>query len=192
MAQNLILACLTKGLSMTGCVLCPGETYVGRTIDCGILIPDVSISRRHALVTVTDTEAVTVTDLESLNGTFVDDSPVDSSVLLYGQVVRFGRVSFRLIAVNVSDDEFNWEISTYKTTNSREISTADETGEILSPAQKRVFDLLAKGLRKKEVAEQLHLSYHTVHAHTREIYRLFGVHSRAELLSYFIRDDGVQ
>lgn len=51
----------------------------------------------------------------------------------------------------------------------------------LSDSQKLIAPLLASGLTEREVAERLERSMHTIHEHTREIYRAFGVRSRMEL-----------
>ncbi|MEX1231779.1 MAG: FHA domain-containing protein [Planctomycetaceae bacterium] len=186
MDQNHILACLSKGLPITECILRPGKTLVGRAGECGILIPNLTISRRHAMITVSD--RVTVTDLRSCNGTFIDDKPVKSGVVRFGQIVRFGSVSFRLTTGSGCEEELHWEVSTFKSPITRDPLSAEETIHSLSSAQKRVFHLLVKGLRENDVAKQLDLSVHTVHTHTREIYRQFDVHSRAELLSRLIPD----
>jgi hypothetical protein len=47
----------------------------------------------------------------------------------------------------------------------------------------QVLTLLTAGASEKEVATALALSVHTVHDHTKELYRAFKVHSRAELLA---------
>jgi DNA-binding CsgD family transcriptional regulator len=51
----------------------------------------------------------------------------------------------------------------------------------LSPREKEVFTLLLKNLTLREIAGQLHISYHTVNNHARSIYKKFGVTSRGEL-----------
>ena len=53
----------------------------------------------------------------------------------------------------------------------------------LSKAQSRVFALLIKVLSEKMIAKALVLSRHTIHNHTRVIFRTFNVHSRVQLLA---------
>ena len=53
----------------------------------------------------------------------------------------------------------------------------------LSPPQVEVLRLIAEGLTEDEVANKTGRSYHTVHNHVRVIYKIYGVHSRGELLS---------
>jgi len=69
--------------------LASGEHVVGRGVGVEIALADESVSRRHAVVTVTD-EGVTVLDLDSHNGTRVNGQPVKSAQLLEGDEVRFG------------------------------------------------------------------------------------------------------
>lgn len=51
----------------------------------------------------------------------------------------------------------------------------------LSPAQARVCVYLVAGLTEKQAAVQIGISHHTVHDHTKAIYRLFGVENRVQL-----------
>jgi len=67
-----------------------GETRIGRHPEAHILLDDVTVSRRHALVTVVDERAV-LTDQASLNGTYVAGGRVDSHVLSDGDEVQIGR-----------------------------------------------------------------------------------------------------
>lgn len=53
----------------------------------------------------------------------------------------------------------------------------------LTPAQRRVCDEFLKGHSEKEVAALLKLSLHTVHTHSKAIYKTLAVASRAELLA---------
>ena len=40
--------------------------------------------------------------------------------------------------------------------------------------------LLARGRSKREIAQELYVSFNTVHSHTKSIYRKLGVSSRHE------------
>jgi len=54
---------------------------------------------------------------------------------------------------------------------------------VLTPAQHRVYELLLHGLIEKEVATRLKISVHTVHDHTKAIYKALSVSTRGELIS---------
>jgi transcriptional regulator with GAF, ATPase, and Fis domain len=70
------------------------ESFViGRETAANLCIADASVSRRHSIIERKDDQFV-VTDLESLNGTFVNDVPVKSRVLEHGDRVRIGESQF--------------------------------------------------------------------------------------------------
>lgn len=66
------------------------EVRIGRHPEAHILLDDVTVSRRHALLTVVDSQVV-LTDQASLNGTYVAGERVDSHVLADGDEVQIGR-----------------------------------------------------------------------------------------------------
>ncbi len=53
----------------------------------------------------------------------------------------------------------------------------------LSPREAEVLELLAKGFLYKEIAEQMKVSYATVHTHIRHIYEKLHVRSRTEAVA---------
>ncbi len=55
--------------------------------------------------------------------------------------------------------------------------------ENLSPREAEVLDLLAKGFLYKEIADQMKVSYATVHTHIRHIYEKLHVRSRTEAVA---------
>jgi DNA-binding NarL/FixJ family response regulator len=59
-------------------------------------------------------------------------------------------------------------------------ATADAN---LSPREAEVLDLLAKGFLYKEIADQMKVSYATVHTHIRHIYEKLHVRSRTEAVA---------
>src|SRR5215218_2650542 len=66
---------------------------IGRETAANLCIADASVSRRHSKLEKNDTGFV-LTDLESLNGTFVNDVPVKSRLLEHGDRVRIGDSQF--------------------------------------------------------------------------------------------------
>jgi DNA-binding NarL/FixJ family response regulator len=55
--------------------------------------------------------------------------------------------------------------------------------EALSPREAEVLDLLAKGFLYKEIADQMKISYATVHTHIRHVYEKLHVRSRTEAVA---------
>ncbi|HTV96490.1 MAG TPA: FHA domain-containing protein [Steroidobacteraceae bacterium] len=79
-----------------------GENIVGRGEECSLAIDATTVSRRHARIVVQQ-EHVTIEDLNSTNGTFVNDSPVVSArILKDGDQVSFGTAALRFRACDRS------------------------------------------------------------------------------------------
>jgi pSer/pThr/pTyr-binding forkhead associated (FHA) protein len=76
-------------------VLADVPTVVGRSPESHLLIGDPWISSMHAMFERRG-EEIWVVDLDSRNGTFVDDDRVDEAPVADGAVVRFGRTEVRL------------------------------------------------------------------------------------------------
>jgi transcriptional regulator with GAF, ATPase, and Fis domain len=72
------------------------DTVIGRDPANSISLADKSLSRKHCLFRQDDDE-VLVVDLESHNGTFVNDVPVKEHVLSHGDRVRVGRSHFLVL-----------------------------------------------------------------------------------------------
>lgn len=63
--------------------------------------------------------------------------------------------------------------------------SAAET-ENLSPREQEVLDFLAKGYLYKEIAEQLNISYGTVHTYIERIFKKLHVRSRAQAVAKYL------
>ena len=68
-------------------------TVIGRETSANLCIAESAVSRRHSLVEKRDDDYV-ITDLDSLNGTFVNDVPIKMRVLQHGDRVRIGESQF--------------------------------------------------------------------------------------------------
>jgi len=71
-------------------VLAPGITTVGRDTQSDIFLDDVTVSRYHARVTVED-DTLTVEDVGSTNGTYVNSERTDGVRLKPGDEVIIGK-----------------------------------------------------------------------------------------------------
>jgi DNA-binding NarL/FixJ family response regulator len=58
----------------------------------------------------------------------------------------------------------------------------------LTDREQRVLELMVQGLIKKEIADQLSLSYHTIDSHLRNIYHKLHVHTRAGAVVKAVRE----
>ena len=58
----------------------------------------------------------------------------------------------------------------------------------LTSREQKILELMTKGLIKKEIADQLSLSYHTVDTHLRNIYTKLHVHSRTGAVAKAVKE----
>lgn len=71
------------------------HTVLGRDSSCDITIPGTHLSRQHAELAITG-DRLHIRDLDSANGTYVNDEPVTESELKPGDTVRFDVLVFRV------------------------------------------------------------------------------------------------
>jgi HD-GYP domain-containing protein (c-di-GMP phosphodiesterase class II)/pSer/pThr/pTyr-binding forkhead associated (FHA) protein len=70
--------------------LAPGQSVTaGRTTQCDLQIDEPSVSRRHCTITFAD-GGLQVKDLDSANGTFINERPIKESSARAGDLIRLG------------------------------------------------------------------------------------------------------
>jgi two-component system, cell cycle response regulator len=86
------------------------DLLVGRGDDCDIRIQDNSVSRKHVKVEPTD-DGYKVYDLDSTNGTFVNDKQLDAPRALHdGDYLRVGNCLYRYLTGGNIEAEYHEEI----------------------------------------------------------------------------------
>lgn len=65
-------------------------------------------------------------------------------------------------------------------------ATGDKETESLSPREQEVLDLLSKGYLYKEIADQLNVSYGTVHTYIERVYKKLHVRGRAQAVAKYL------
>jgi hypothetical protein len=92
-------------------VMDSGNVKIGRCPPADIVLSHKSISREHCIISVVDDELL-VTDLESTNGTYIDEVRISRpEVLPVGSAVRLGQISLRhaiLTNVEAAARERTW------------------------------------------------------------------------------------
>ncbi len=73
----------------------PGVNTVGRAEDNQFCIPEGSISGHHCEIILND-KAVTVKDLESTNGSYINDNQITEAPLKAGMILRLGQCQLKL------------------------------------------------------------------------------------------------
>ena len=127
--------------------LSQAATIIGRGEKCDLRIPVVSVSRRHCQLTL-DTEEVSIKDLASSNGTYVNNQRVTESPLAAGDRLVIGPIVF-----TVQIDGQPEQIQPVKTRGQKlaESGTIDESedleAEVISqPHASEEIDPVAAGL----------------------------------------------
>jgi DNA-binding CsgD family transcriptional regulator len=161
-----------------------GQYVLGRSAECDYVVSDASVSRRHAELRVAES-GVSVTDLGSRNGTFVNDARVNASGLEPGQRLRLGAATFLLTQTQTDLEGLGPDGETDGPPTCGKCAADGLAATHVSASQRRILDFLLEGMAEKQIAARLDLSRHTVHNHVRAIYRAYGVHSRSELFAQF-------
>jgi pSer/pThr/pTyr-binding forkhead associated (FHA) protein/DNA-binding CsgD family transcriptional regulator len=157
-----------------------GTHFIGRSETCHFSLSEDDISRRHASISLNDGKLELV-DLNSRNGTFVDNQKVKTRQVIAGQLIRLGATTFLLACLDPNGGAVDNEET--KSRRHVEIPKGPDSAVVLTPAQKCVYEFLLKGLKDKEIAKKLRIGASTVHTHVRAIFRSLNVHSRPELLA---------
>lgn len=90
------LVVVSEGLKGTSHDLKADRITVGRVEDNTFQVPDASVSSHHCEISVQGA-VVTVKDLDSTNGTFIDGEKVAEAPLKPGQTLRLGQVELQLV-----------------------------------------------------------------------------------------------
>jgi CRP-like cAMP-binding protein len=109
-----------------------GPTTIGRGSDNTITVPDQSVSRNHAKVTLRG-DTLIVEDLDSTNGIFINDTRVDKSALKSNDTFRLGEVEFTFI------DKETPEGSDHLTKTVEILSASAEDLDILAETEQAEF-----------------------------------------------------
>lgn len=89
--------------------LSDSPVVLGRGGDCDIRIHDNSVSRKHARIQP-GADGFYAVDLQSTNGTFVNDNPVSIRKLCDGDYLRVGNCIYRYLAGGNVEAEYHEEI----------------------------------------------------------------------------------
>lgn len=77
--------------------IAPGWTRIGRAESADIRLDDPSVSRRHALIVRTETDALRALDDRSLNGLFVNGRQSEWTELADGDELEIGRFRLHIV-----------------------------------------------------------------------------------------------
>ena len=80
-----------------------GGTTIGRAVDSGIFLNDVTVSRKHA--TISFDQFFSFTDAGSLNGSYLNNERATTAVLKSGDEIQIGK--FHLVFISNKSDSTN-------------------------------------------------------------------------------------
>lgn len=98
---NYILTLIDAQSKSTSWLLSEGVHRIGRIKGMEILLDDITVSRKHGIITVGE-EGVTIEDEGSTNGIFVNGELISSYSLSAGDKLQIGK--FVLLLVRVNDE----------------------------------------------------------------------------------------
>lgn len=113
-----------------------GESFVfGRSPECDLPVASVAVSRRHCRISLFD-DGFRLEDLESHNGTFVNDLPINSCFLKHGDRINIGNLSLMFLTSEenttpLADAEFDDSLITNSSVRfSNQIDTAEFSSDL--------------------------------------------------------------
>ena len=87
----------------------PGEHLLGRDEDCAIMLSEQEVSRRHCKISVTSA-GVEVNDLDSTNGTYVNDERFQEKTIHNGDRLRIGGTMLKYLSQKNVEKTYHDEI----------------------------------------------------------------------------------
>lgn len=103
------LAAITGKLKDTVIAMSEGPVLIGRQTGANLRIRNAAVSRRHAVIEK-DGDKYIIADLDSRNGTFVNDLPVKRCELHHGDRVQIGESQFFFLIDDTEDPTQTSEI----------------------------------------------------------------------------------
>ena len=103
------LAAITGKLKDTVIAMTEGPVLIGRQTGANLRIRNAAVSRRHAIIE-RDGDKYIIADLDSRNGTFVNDMPVTRCELHHGDRVQIGESQFFFLIEETDDVSQTGEI----------------------------------------------------------------------------------
>lgn len=110
-----------------------GKMAIGRMTDCDIIIDDVSASRRHAELNLNPVkDQVTITDLNSTNGTFVNRQRViGPHPLQSNDVIRIGQLNINISRVETGPQQMKGITGSHRYTRELLLESLDQYAVLL-------------------------------------------------------------
>ncbi|NRB41650.1 MAG: FHA domain-containing protein [Pseudomonadales bacterium] len=159
------------------------KSIIGRSKSADIPIDDTRVSGQHAQITCLTTSGkpreiqVRIEDLNSTNGTFVNETRIDTTYLNHNDSIRIGTTRFKIIFPHINQTFIE---ATMIEDTEQEISDGKNKAIKLSFKEVQILHLINQSKKRKEIARELNLSVHTISDYIKNIYKKLEVSSRHE------------
>lgn len=160
----------------TSYTLDEGEWIVGKGDDARIMLSDSGVSRRHAKIVSSSDGMVVIIDLESTNGTYVNDQRVEMSPLREGMRVGIGPDAE--LTFTLRDESAPLSSPTPK--------PAAKVDHPLTKRELQIAQLVAEGLTNPQIGERLGIKGRTVSSHLDNVYARLRISGRAALTRWLL------
>ena len=110
-----------------------GKMVIGRMAECDIIVDDVSSSRRHAELNLNPVkDQVTITDLNSTNGTFVNRQRViGPNPLQENDIIRIGQITITITRVDTGPQKVKGISGSHRYTRELLLESLDQNAVLL-------------------------------------------------------------
>ncbi len=160
---------------------------VGRNTGCHLCLNSVNISRKHARFLV-EKDELYIDDLESTNGTLVNNKKIDKQTRLENNfTVSFGEFEFKIHGSEPGDEALYSKTIIENTSHERSRFVKNFN---LTRKETEILMLLLKGTPTKEIGKRLSISSGTAKNHILNIYKKTGSHSKFELFALYKKVEG--
>ncbi len=174
--------------------LTPGVYTLGRSPECQFVVPDKTVSRKHAQIDVAESgDRALITDLQSHNGTVINGARIASPVAVKsGDNVMFGQVEFRLSSNGNTVVPASRPTATRLSTVEPEKSVFLSINEALKPLPSKVTDMADFLPTLSEMARMLVLPEPKEEMLHRSLRLVSKVIPAERLAVLFTSDDGAE
>ncbi len=155
------------------------EMVIGRGDDAQIRLAARGVSRAHVKLVVAGPDAVTVVDLGSKNGTFVNGKAIDVTTLEEGDELAVGPVAVFRYTMREEDE-----------LPATRVAASLPALDTLTAREREIAELVASGLSNPAIAAQLGIKPRTVTSHLEHVFAKLDVRSRTELTRLMVTAEG--
>jgi two-component system cell cycle response regulator len=148
----------------------PAATVIGRGERADLRIDDEGLSRAHAKVVAASDGIVTIMDLESTNGTYLNGDRIELALLREGDELQLG-----------PDVVLRFTYDPAAAAGDAKHAATSAKRPALTRRELEVARLVAQGLTSAVIAERLAIKERTVTSHLDHICARLGLGSRAAL-----------